>query len=155
MYQRSTQRNSIRPLLELIRDLITRLQKTCEASGPETDLWEASGIVFQDADKSQLALAESPASDRIAFALCLLETGLRMYPPEKSWAFTAFTSEQSVLCSPVYLRIITKYGHYSRISAQIERKSSAVETCWRRECDSNLRYLFEFVSPDVVVTCSE
>ena len=44
----------------------------------------STGIAFQDADKSQLAMAESPASDRIAFALSLLETGLRMRPTEKS-----------------------------------------------------------------------
>jgi hypothetical protein len=65
-----------------------------------------------------------------------------MCPPEKSEAFTAFTSEQSVLCSPVYLRIITKYGHYSRISAQSERKPFAVQTVWRIEWDSNSRYAF-------------
>ena len=39
---------------------------------------------FPRCDKSQLAMAESPASDRIAFALSLLETGLRMRPTEKS-----------------------------------------------------------------------
>ena len=44
----------------------------------------STGIAFQDADKSQLAMAESPASDRIAFALSLLETGLRMRSAEKS-----------------------------------------------------------------------
>jgi hypothetical protein len=32
-------------------------------------LMGSTGIAFQDADKSQLAMAESPASDRIAFAL--------------------------------------------------------------------------------------
>jgi hypothetical protein len=37
-----------------------------------------------ESDKSQLADAESPASDRIAFAQCPLETGLRKCPPEKS-----------------------------------------------------------------------
>jgi hypothetical protein len=41
-------------------------------------------IAFQDADKSQRLRSESPASDRIAFALSLLETGLRMCPAEKS-----------------------------------------------------------------------
>ena len=34
--------------------------------------------------KSQLAVAGSPACDRIAFANSLLETGLRICPPEKS-----------------------------------------------------------------------
>ena len=43
-----------------------------------------TGSAFQDDDKSQLAMAESPASDRIAFALSLLETGLRMRSAEKS-----------------------------------------------------------------------
>jgi hypothetical protein len=55
----------------------------------------------EDADKSQLAMAESPTSDRIAFALCPLETGLRMCPAEKSRAVTPFSVEQFVLCSPV------------------------------------------------------
>jgi hypothetical protein len=27
--------------------------------------------------------------------------------------------------------LAAKYGHYSRISSQVERKSSAVQTCWR------------------------
>jgi hypothetical protein len=39
---------------------------------------------FQRSDKSQLATAESPTSDRLAFALSLLETGLRMCPAEKN-----------------------------------------------------------------------
>jgi len=30
----------------------------------------STGIAFRDADKSQLAVAVTPASDRIAFALC-------------------------------------------------------------------------------------
>jgi hypothetical protein len=46
----------------------------------------------------------------------LLETGLRMCPPEKSQENTAFDAEQSALCSPVCLGIIAKYGHLSRIS---------------------------------------
>lgn len=32
---------------------------------------------------------------------------------------------------------------------------TSVKTVWRRERDSNPQYLFEFVSADVVVTCSE
>jgi hypothetical protein len=66
-----------------------------------------------------------------------------------------FAAEQSVPWSPVCRGVIAKCGHYSRISAQSERNFSAVQTAWRSDCDSNLRYLFEFVSSDVVVTCSE
>src|SRR5580704_1185916 len=39
---------------------------------------------FQDANKSQLTVADSPACDRIAFACCFLETGLLIWPPEQS-----------------------------------------------------------------------
>src|SRR5579863_3678336 len=42
----------------------------------------STGIAF--ADKSQLAISESPASYRVAFALYLVETGLRMCPGENS-----------------------------------------------------------------------
>jgi hypothetical protein len=58
----------------------------------------------------------------------LLETGLRMSLPEKSQGSTAFDAEQSVLCTPVCLGIIAKYGHFSRISAQSEWNFSAVQT---------------------------
>ena len=44
---------------------------------------------------------------------------------------TVFDAEQSVLRSPVYLGIIAKYGHCSRISARSERTFSAVQTSWR------------------------
>jgi hypothetical protein len=44
----------------------------------------STGIAFQDAAQSQLAMGESAASDRIAFALSLLESGLLLCPAEKS-----------------------------------------------------------------------
>jgi len=47
-----------------------------------------------------------------------LETGLRMCPAEKAGTVTPFSTEQSVLCSPVCLGIIAKYGHVSRISGE-------------------------------------
>jgi hypothetical protein len=74
----------------------------------------------------------------------LLETGLRVCPPEKSQDRSPFATEQSVLCSPVCLPIIAKYGHYSRISAPSEGNFSAVQTAWRRERDSNPRYRSEW-----------
>jgi hypothetical protein len=46
-----------------------------------------------------------------------------------------------------------KYGHYSRISAQSERKSSAVQTVWRRKRDSNSRYGFVALRLDVSASC--
>jgi hypothetical protein len=73
----------------------------------------------------------------------LLKTGLRMCLLEKSQDSTAFDAEQSVLYGPVCLGIIAKYGHYSRISAQSQRKFSAVQTAWRRGLDSNPRYRSE------------
>jgi len=36
-----------------------------------------------------------------------------------------------------------KYGQYSRISVQVERNFSAVQTAWRRGRDSNPRYRSE------------
>jgi hypothetical protein len=74
--------------------------------------------------------------------MLVLETGLRMCLAEKSQDSAAFDAEQSVLRSPVCLGTIAKYGHYSRILAQSERNFSAVQTAWRREKDSNLRYPF-------------
>jgi hypothetical protein len=71
-----------------------------------------------------------------------LETGLCMCLPEISQDNTAFDAEQSVLRSPVCLRIIAKYGHCSRISAHIQQSFSALQTAWRRERDSNPRYPF-------------
>ena len=100
-------------------------------------------IGFQDAHTSQLAMPESAASDRIAFACALLETGLRMCLPERNQDSTAFGAEQSVLRSPACLGTIAKYGHYSRISAQSEWNFSAVKTAWRSGKDSNPRYRSE------------
>jgi hypothetical protein len=60
-----------------------------------------TGIAFQDARKVNLAMAKFPASDRMAFALSLLETGLRMCRAEKSRDNIPFSAEQSVLCAPV------------------------------------------------------
>jgi hypothetical protein len=50
----------------------------------------------------------------------LLETGLRVCPPEKSRAVTLFNAEYSVLSSPVCRRRIAKYGHPSRILRKVE-----------------------------------
>ena len=46
----------------------------------------------------------------------LLETGLRICLPEKRQDSTAFDAEQSVLCGPVCVGNIAKYGHVWRIS---------------------------------------
>jgi hypothetical protein len=54
-----------------------------------------------------------------------------MCPPEKSQAFTAFTSEQSDLRDPVCLGMIAKYGHFLRISEEEEPTFSVSQTVWR------------------------
>ena len=82
-----------------------------------------------------------------------LKTGLRMCPAEKRRDSDPFAAEQSVLCSPVCLGIIAKYGHLSRISEVEEPTFSAVQTAWRREVDSNPRYGFATLSLDISVSC--
>jgi hypothetical protein len=44
----------------------------------------SADLEVQGADRSQLAEVESPPCDRIVFALCVRETGLRTCLPEKS-----------------------------------------------------------------------
>jgi hypothetical protein len=60
-------------------------------------------------------MAESPLVIALHSLDAILETGLRMRPPEKSGTVTAFAVEQSVLCSPVCREITAKYGHFSCI----------------------------------------
>ena len=85
---------------------------------------------------------------RIVIALrspsALAETGLPMCLAEKCQTVTAFDAEQSVLCSPVCLGLIAKYGHYSGILVESKREFSAIKTEWRRGRDSNPRYLFGY-----------
>ena len=66
----------------------------------------------------------------------LLETGLHLCPTEKDLDIASFDPKQSVLCSPVCLRLIAKYGHHSRISQKCGRTFSALQTAWRRGRDS-------------------
>jgi hypothetical protein len=73
----------------------------------------------------------------------LVETGPRVCHPEKSQHVEATRSEQSVLCSPVCLGIIAKYGHFLRISEEVGPTFSAVQTTWRSGKDSNPRYRSE------------
>jgi hypothetical protein len=51
---------------------------------PETGLWKAPNFGFQGTDESQLAMAESRLLIALHSPNALLETGLRMCPPEKS-----------------------------------------------------------------------
>lgn len=74
----------------------------------------------------------------------LRETGLCMCLTEKTHASSAFDDERSVLCSPVCLGIIAKYGRYSHVPVQSERSFSAVQTAWRSGVDSNPRYRSEW-----------
>jgi hypothetical protein len=53
----------------------------------------------------------------------LLETGLRVCPPEKSQDKSPFAVGQSILSGPVCGRNITKYGHVSRILGLENAKS--------------------------------
>ena len=73
----------------------------------------------------------------------LAETGLPMCLAEKCQTVTVFDAEQSVLCSPVCLGIIAKYGLYSGILVESKRDFSAVKTEWRSGKDSNPRYRSE------------
>jgi hypothetical protein len=73
----------------------------------------------------------------------LPQTGLLVCVPEKSRTLTAVGAEQSVLCSPVCLGIIAKYGHFLRISEEVGPTFSAVQTTWRSGKDSNPRYRSE------------
>jgi hypothetical protein len=71
----------------------------------------------------------------------------------KAKTVTAFVAKRSVLSGPVCLEIITKYGHFSRISEVEDPTFSAVQTAWRRKRDSNSRYGFVALSLDVSVSC--
>jgi hypothetical protein len=73
-------------------------------SYPETGLWEATRIAFQDADKGQLAMAESRSLIALHSPNARLETGLRKSHPEKSqyveaMRYRAVRSLQSGLCA--------------------------------------------------------
>jgi hypothetical protein len=117
----------------------------CRQTGsyPETGLWEVPKSVSKMPTKVN-SLRPNP---RLLIALhspiALPQTGLRMCLPEKSRTLTAFGAEQSVLCSPVCLGIIAKYGHFLRISEEVGPTFSAVQTTWRRGRHSNPRYRSE------------
>ena len=51
----------------------------------------------------------------------------------KATTTTTFDAEEPVLSSPVYLGIITKYGHCSRISAPSERNFLCSPDCAAEE----------------------
>jgi hypothetical protein len=103
---------------------------------PETGLWEALNSVSKALTRVN-SLGPNP---RIVIALrspsALAETGLPLCLAEKCQTFSAFATGQSVLCSPVYLGLIAKYGHYSGTWVEIKRDFSAVKTEWRRGRDS-------------------
>jgi len=71
---------------------------------------------------SQPAEIESPVLIALHSLCALLETGLRMSPREKSQEVTTFEAEQSVLRSPVCLRIIANTG----IVRVFRRKASEI-----------------------------
>jgi len=62
---------------------------------------------------------------------------------EKSRDSAAFAVEQSVLSSPVCLRIIAKMRHF-RVLQRKAAGFSAVQTSWRRGRNSNRRYRSEW-----------
>src|ERR1700722_8404954 len=55
---------------------------------------------------------------------------------------------------PTWVRI-AKLRPFAAILRGIQADFFALQTIWRRECDTNLHYRLEFLSPDIVVTCSE
>jgi hypothetical protein len=75
--------------------VVTELSKFID--WPETGLWEAPEIVFQGADKSQLAMAESVALDRIAFAFYPPRNRTEHLPSGEKPGSVPFSSEQSDL----------------------------------------------------------
>jgi hypothetical protein len=78
----------------------------------------------------------------------ILETGLRMCHPEKSPHIEAM---RSPAVRSLQSMLLSKYREQRACFAYFRRKGqrnfSAVRTCWRRECDSNLHYGFESRNP--------
>jgi hypothetical protein len=104
-----------------------------DSSYSETRLWETSTSVNKALTKVN-SLGPNPKPLIALYSPSALpETGLRMCLPEKSRHGTASNAKQSVLCSPVCLGIIAKYGHFLRISEEEAPIFSALETGWRRE----------------------
>jgi hypothetical protein len=78
----------------------------------------------------------------------VLEAGLRKCSSEKTQDSAPLASKRSVLSSPSWRTNIANNGHVSRISGEAARRQfSVVKTCWRRKCDSNSHYRFEFRNP--------
>ena len=96
---------------------IGRQSRSCR----ETGFWE----VLNSGSKALTRVNSLGPNPRIVIALrspsVLAETGLTMCLAEKCQTVTAFDAEHSVLCSPVCLGLIAKYGHYSGILVESER----------------------------------
>jgi hypothetical protein len=77
----------------------------------------------------------------------LCETVLRVCPPEN--AGTVTRSQQSGPFSAVRFaeEESRKTGNFRVFRWKEPRNFSVVKTCWRRECDSNSHYRFEFRNP--------
>jgi hypothetical protein len=120
----------------------------------QTDWWEAPESLSKMPIKVNLAMAESPTSDRFAFALSLLETGLRMCPAEKSHNSDPVLKQSSPLSTVRFAEELSrKMGIFRVFRGKGRVNLSAVKTCWRRKCDSNPHYRLESRNPDVGVTC--
>jgi hypothetical protein len=119
--------------------------QNCHASGSAavgpaqtspTRVMGSTEIAFQDADKSQLATAESRLLIALHSPMPALKPDCTCALRRKAGTVTAFAAEQCVLCSPVCPGTIAKYGQFSRISEVEEPAFSAVQTAWRRGRDS-------------------
>jgi hypothetical protein len=80
------------------------------------------------------------------------EVGIPIDTPEKRRDVSTWSVQQSVLSSPLCLGLIAQYAHNSYVSPGIERAFSAVQTVWRSERHSNLRYRSERATAAVAVT---
>ena len=77
-----------------------------------------------------------------------LETGLRMCPAEKSRCRNPVLPRAVLsLQSGLLTNCREKWASFAYFEGKRRRNFSAVKTCWRRKCDSNSHYRFEFCNP--------
>ena len=72
-----------------------------------------------------------------------LQTGLPISPPEKRAAKRAFWVQQDTFSESGLSAKDAELRGFSAIFRGKPQSFSAVETCWRRELDSNFEYSFE------------
>jgi hypothetical protein len=93
------------------------------------------------------SLAAPSICDRITFASRSPETGLPMGLPEKRAAKVAHAVKWDTLSSPFCGQDAPKLRPFRAILRILQPCFCAVQTAWRRKCDSNSDYRFEFRNP--------